>query len=638
MSKRKKIENDTTVYMAFVSIDLVGSRQLQKNLSAADYEKRYNFFINNADRIFKSFGASTETKKGTPDWKGEGRTFYFIENEAKDIEERSVRASIELLTILKVGIKKEIPIRISINSGIVMFKERLGTINDIKISVTESLNSAAPEDSILIAENVYDALPKELKEQFILCGTVRKDEQIAFIYPREKKHKIDAKFYLHPKDDIAENRRKYLETMEPFCKTLANIGIRQMRKVASLELTEAFFPLKLRKREIHRFEYERTLFPEEFAEMTRDKTRGSKELKGFIPEHLRGYAVDSTPSPFKEIFEKTKHLIILGDPGSGKTTLLKWLCLLYSRGERAVWEEKLGTEKLFPILVPIAGIYHKEPMNAVDAIAKYFEGFHLEKLDSVVRNELKSGNCIVLLDGLDEIPDPKDRFTCARYIEGFVRAFPNNRFIITSRIIGYEEIHMPETEVYTLCELEDEDIKTFTKKWFVAFEKSLTGGSDSITTTGAENIADDLIKAILGNEPPGIHELAKNPFLLSLIATVQRQGQILPRSRVKLYDLCTETLFETWHSVRSVFQRDRQTNPTPYEDGVKVLAPLALWMHESLPGGIAPKDQIKEKLTDIMTERRGMPYYEALKVSGEFFIQLADQSQLIIDRGADRWG
>lgn len=46
---------------------------------------------------------------------------------------------------------------------------------------------------------------------------------------------------------------------------------------------------------------------------------------------------------------------------------------------------------------------------------------------------------MVLLDGLDEIPAHQGRFSIARNIENFMRRYSNNRFIITSRIIGYEK-------------------------------------------------------------------------------------------------------------------------------------------------------------------------------------------------------
>jgi hypothetical protein len=55
-----------------------------------------------------------------------------------------------------------------------------------------------------------------------------------------------------------------------------------------------------------------------------------------------------------------------------------------------------------------------------------------------IRVRLETGTAVVLLDGLDEVADPDLRRRVARMVEAFTVRCPANRYVITSRIVGYE--------------------------------------------------------------------------------------------------------------------------------------------------------------------------------------------------------
>src|SRR5205807_4995913 len=50
-------------------------------------------------------------------------------------------------------------------------------------------------------------------------------------------------------------------------------------------------------------------------------------------------------------------------------------------------------------------------------------------------NELKRGNCLVLLDGLDEVGGDS---TLSLVLRRFVEEFGRNQFVLTSRIVGLD--------------------------------------------------------------------------------------------------------------------------------------------------------------------------------------------------------
>jgi predicted NACHT family NTPase len=129
--------------------------------------------------------------------------------------------------------------------------------------------------------------------------------------------------------------------------------------------------------------------------------------------------------------------VVLGDPGSGKTTLLRYLSLPYARdlaeGTASV-QAKLGQEEphRLPILLPLRQVGAFLRSASDDGI----EG-HALLLRFLLRSLaeerielppdffdawLRSGEAVLLLDGMDEVPDPDLRRRVSRLVEGFVRA------------------------------------------------------------------------------------------------------------------------------------------------------------------------------------------------------------------------
>ncbi|MDI6751744.1 MAG: HEAT repeat domain-containing protein [bacterium] len=594
------IKEGDTVWLTAVSIDMVGSTNLYEEGGDREAERRKNFFRQAAER---SLGEKR------CEWHGEGTTFFFLN------EEEAFRRAINFIGQIRTGIDVELSARISIASGFTQFKEELGKMDAYFISLAGHINPACPENSILITEDFYDNLPDELKEKFGLCGTTRRDEIITFIYPPEKRRKKDPEKFLPDKEDPAPALRQYLDAIKGQCKTLLFAGIPQSSKIPLLELTESFFPLKVRKRE-RGF---RIAVP--------------RDLR--IEERMESYS-ESPPYPFTDIFKKETQIIILGDPGTGKTTLLRWLCLIYSQGTKAIFEKELGEKRLFPLIIPISSLYiqrNKEGfINPVDAITNYIADLGVRLPTDYIEKMLNNGECLVLLDGIDEIPEKKDRINIAKYTEGFIRRFERNKFIITSRIVGYEEIKVGSEE-YTLTELGNDEIPRFAYNWFLAFERTVQG-----KTPLAEKEAEKRNRAIVEalEENPNIKRLAKNPFLLTHICLIQVQDQTLPKYRVDLYRLMCESLFSTWVKARSL--GDVLTTPIDYREGEKVLAPLALWMHREIPGGLVEGDRIKKEIVRIMIEERDVPKNEAREATTRFFEYLADQTQLLVNRGGDKWG
>jgi predicted NACHT family NTPase len=186
-------------------------------------------------------------------------------------------------------------------------------------------------------------------------------------------------------------------------------------------------------------------------------------------------------------------------------------------------------------------------------------------------NELQRGRCLLLLDGLDEVASDELRRRVAENISTFVaqhspengNARDFNRFIITSRIVGYEAGTYANYAHYTLQDLEDKQIEQFLANWCPAVErhqKTFAQGMRKLTlaeTEQANKVGREqktkLWEALQNN--PGIKRLAVNPLMLTILALIQRSGKTLPHRRIELYQIVTRTLLDNWNheSGRRVF-------------------------------------------------------------------------------------
>ena len=134
---------------------------------------------------------------------------------------------------------------------------------------------------------------------------------------------------------------------------------------------------------------------------------------------------------------------------------------------------------------------------------------------------------------------------------------------------------------------------------------------------------------------PGVRRLAANPLLLTILALMKRQGVTLPERRVELYDQYVRD---------AAVQLEPGARPGPAAPArdldavqtMRVLAPLALWMHEVNPGvGLVKREALRRKLEAIYTER-GEPQPEA--AATQFLEDVREHAGLLLERGPGEYG
>lgn len=110
---------------------------------------------------------------------------------------------------------------------------------------------------------------------------------------------------------------------------------------------------------------------------------------------------------------------------------------------------------------------------------------------------------------------------------------PGNRFLITSRVAGYDQSAFPDYLHYTIAELSDDQIDYFLPRWCRATlrrDRATPAIQEQVDESDVEveRKVKDLKDAIEGNQR--VRELAENPLLLTLLVVMQQNSIVLPGS------------------------------------------------------------------------------------------------------------
>lgn len=343
--------------------------------------------------------------------------------------------------------------------------------------------------------------------------------------------------------------------------------------------------------------------------------------------------------------------VLLGTPGSGKSTTMRWLALQMARSSlsRSYRLPEGFVSRQIPILIRIND-YAEHP----DAENMPFRQFFIEyiakvypesnNLSNTLLDELKKGHCLLLFDGLDEVASDSLRRRVSENIYAFISDYDAetataqhfNRFIVTSRIVGYEAGTFNKYAHYALLDLEDKEIENFLTNWCQAVEhyqtmagqrmKPLTAQQELQANKAGIEQRDRLLDALKNN--PGIKRLAVNPLMLTILALIQRSGRTLPQRRIELYQVVTRTLLDNWNKEKG--NRVFSVEEIPLAE--QLLGDLAYRLHSSDP--VLTEQDVKkiasEAIDTFYQRQRG----ETKDVAVQKFIEtLRSSSGLFVESG-----
>ena len=268
--------------------------------------------------------------------------------------------------------------------------------------------------------------------------------------------------------------------------------------------------------------------------------------------------------PVGQRLAEARRLVVLGDPGAGKTTMIRWIATAYllRLKQDSDWKDlpdvaTLPDEDWLPVIVrcrdldlsclggPLDNILlhtlRKAEMTEAESTA----------LQAVLREKLRQGEALLLLDGLDEVADPSVRNGFCRQLEQVHLAYPHAPIIATSRIVGYREMGYRigrGFEHVTIAELSQEDKDDFARRWCAVTELP------ERQKTATEELIHDI------HSTDRIERLTGNPMLLTTLALVKRKVGKLPSRRADLYWEAVQVLLN-WRSEVDEPIDDREAVP-----------------------------------------------------------------------------
>jgi formylglycine-generating enzyme required for sulfatase activity/energy-coupling factor transporter ATP-binding protein EcfA2 len=346
----------------------------------------------------------------------------------------------------------------------------------------------------------------------------------------------------------------------------------------------------------------------------------------------------SDTEPILGILQKHGSLVVLGDPGSGKSTLLKWLTLVMANQ----LAEEFGLAQRLPILLSLSSYAREMEEQGDCSLDKYLARRFKEQvsddlpIEELYRQALATGQALVLLDGLDEVSNKQLRQTVVNRVQNYhaLHCERGNQFILTSRIVGYKEVRLTGKDLQeaTLVDFDDEEIETFIAKWTSVIER-LAQEEEKLAKEAAERERTQLQDAIQRN--PGVRRLAANPLLLTILCGMKRQGVTLPERRVQLYERYVQVLLEQWNQARNLDGTTPGRNINVVQT-IRLLAPLALWMHQHSAGvGRVKVQELRRKMMELF-EAQGEEQPEA--ATDHFLADVRDHSCLLVERGDGEYG
>lgn len=232
------------------------------------------------------------------------------------------------------------------------------------------------------------------------------------------------------------------------------------------------------------------------------------------------------------LFNKSKYLTFIGSAGSGKSTMLKYLFI-----------NSIKENFKIPIKVELRYLNDYKG-NIIDYI--HNEIFKFQKLgfsSTIIDRLLSRDNFVFFFDGYDEINSSiKELIT--KDIDSFVKKYPENYFIITSR--PYTNIDLlPLFVNHNVCNLNEGEIASFVKKQIPKEEIE---------------IAEKIIKSINSKENHSYSSFLSNPLLLSMFILTYQSYSDIPQKRSEFYSQVFDTLFSVHDSMSKLaYVREKQT-------------------------------------------------------------------------------
>lgn len=292
----------------------------------------------------------------------------------------------------------------------------------------------------------------------------------------------------------------------------------------------------------------------------------------FLPPEFALLAAEDQPAPrferkpvhdLRQAMHQYRRLVVLGEPGSGKTTTLRMLHRDYAQAAKADPAAPL------PVRVELNRYSGDEP--ALEFVLRNGEDLSVD-LTRHLPAYLHAGRCVLLLDGLNEMPQ-RDYADRVRRIQLLLDRFPAAPVAVTCRAADYvEALRLQKLEILPLDKKRQREYlhRYLGEAEGDALFWQLAGGKDAAAlwhtwqSAGgswdefwqADKMPEDVYKEttaaqdalwakLRSGAQSSLLVLAANPYLLAMLSRLYRPGEgKLPQNRASLFGSFVALLFK----------------------------------------------------------------------------------------------
>jgi HEAT repeat protein len=306
-------------------------------------------------------------------------------------------------------------------------------------------------------------------------------------------------------------------------------------------------------------------------------TRGFRVLRAMRAEQHRAGAPAADPYelvmpgeelPVLDWAEVTSHddrVVLLGDPGMGKSWLIRWET---ARLARAALDALRSGADPGEVIVPVP-LRCDEIIASGATVTEAVLGFLLARYPVPQRSQrrlralIESGNIMLLLDALDELPDKAARHRLDDLLGAWLSDLRAS-FRIASRIAGYSSIPAPAgtVSVYELQPFPDDEVSRLIEAWELPADVAarVREYASAESTAGMTRI----------------------PLLVTLLCAAAHSDADLPRFTAGIY----ERVLRSFLAQENRWPQVPESDSSDIDQLLGILAPLAFHF-ASLPEGWA---------------------------------------------------
>lgn len=291
---------------------------------------------------------------------------------------------------------------------------------------------------------------------------------------------------------------------------------------------------------------------------------------GYLSLRVRSDERQANPQSIDEVLQVPGVTVIQGLAGAGKTTILQWLAVTAAKkGFSGSLSQLNGCVPFFVRLRHFA----QEPLPALRLLPHLTtDSTIVDEPDGWFADVIKSRTPLILIDGVDELPEDKYPDLLA-WLESLMRTCDTMVLVVTSRPSAATAADaigrgLPIRKVSVeLLPLDRDEIKHFVLHW----HKAIAVGQLDRNNTDIESRAPRVASQILSKREYRL--LASSPLLCAVLCALSyvRAG-VLPETRLSIY----ETLLRMLLGPRDIQRNVRAYDvPLSIEQKLLVLEDLA---------------------------------------------------------------